>query len=193
MANNQNRNNRNNRNNNRQRNRDKEAFEMVQNALEESQSNQQPFTWQDRDGSIEVVGDTTDIDNANDYVVTFMYPQQFANNFEDAEELENGNVLVKRSFEDVQLTPQKARRIKNAASVIITQFLTYDQSTGLRYQTVAEMAEVYAQLTPELWDAMEAIVQGVLGITDFDMEYTTDESILEVAVKIVTNNSGFFQ
>lgn len=192
MANNQNRN-RNNRNNNRQRNRDKEAFEMVQNALEESQSNQQPFTWQGRDGSIEVVGDTTDIDNANDYVVTFMYPQQFANNFDDAEDLGDGNVLVKRSFEDVQLTPQKARRIKNAASVIITQFLTYDQSTGLRYQTVAEMAEVYAKLTPELWDAMETIVQGVLGITDFDMEYTTDESILEVAVKIVTNNSGFFQ
>lgn len=192
MANNQNRN-RNNRNNNRQRNRDKEAFEIVQNALEESQSNQQPFTWQGRDGSIEIVGDTTDIDNANDYVVAFMYPQQFANNFDDAEDLGNGNVLVKRSFEDVQLTPQKARRIKNAASVIITQFLTYDQSTGLRYQTVAEMAEVYAQLTPELWDAMEAIVQGVLGITDFDMEYTTDESILEVAVKIVTNNSGFFQ
>lgn len=192
MANNQNRN-RNNRNNNRQRNRDKEAFEMVQNALEESQSNQQPFMWQGRDGRPEVVGDTTDIDNANDYVVSFMYPKQFAGNFEDAEELENGNVLVKRSFEDVQLTPQKARRIKNAASVIITQFLSYDQSTGLRYQTVAEMAEVYAQLTPELWDAMEAIVQGVLGITDFDMEYTTDESVLEVAVKIVTNNSGFFQ
>lgn len=192
MANNQNRN-RNNRNNNRQRNRDKEAVEMLQGALEESQSNQQPFTWQGRDGSIEVVGDTTDIDNANDYVVSFMYPKQFAGNFDDAEELENGNMLVKRSFEDVQLTPQKARRIKNAASVIITQFLTYDQSTGLRYQTVAEMAEVYAQLTPELWDAMEAIVQGVLGITDFDMEYTTDESILEVAVKIVTNNAGFFQ
>lgn len=191
MANNQNRN-RNNRNN-RQRNRDKEAFEMVQNALEESQSNQQPFMWQGRDGRPEVVGDTTDIDNANDYVVSFMYPKQFAGNFDDAEELENGNVLVKRSFEDVQLTPQKARRIKNAASVIITQFLSYDQSTALRYQTVAEMAEVYAQLTPELWDAMEAIVQGVLGITDFDMEYTTDESVLEVAVKIVTNNSGFFQ
>lgn len=191
MANNQNRN-RNNRNN-RQHNRDKEALELVQNALEESQSNQQPFMWQGRDGRPEVVGDTTDIDNANDYVVSFMYPKQFAGNFEDAEELENGNVLVKRSFEDVQLTPQKARRIKNAASVIITQFLSYDQSTGLRYQTVAEMAEVYAQLTPELWDAMEAIVQGVLGITDFDMEYTTDESVLEVAVKIVTNNSGFFQ
>lgn len=192
MANNQNRN-RNNRNNNRQRNRDKEAVEMLQGALEDSQSNQQPFMWQGRDGRPEVVGDTTDIDNANDYVVSFMYPKQFAGNFEDAEELENGNVLVKRSFEDVQLTPQKARRIKNAASVIITQFLSYDQSTGLRYQTVAEMAEVYAQLTPELWDAMEAIVQGVLGITDFDMEYTTDESVLEVAVKIVTNNSGFFQ
>lgn len=192
MANNQNRN-RNNRNNNRQRSRDKEAVEMLQGALEESQSNQQPFMWQGRDGRPEVVGDTTDIDNANDYVVTFMYPKQFAGNFDDAEELENGNVLVKRSFEDVQLTPQKARRIKNAASVIITQFLSYDQSTGLRYQTVAEMAEVYAQLTPELWDAMEAIVQGVLGITDFDMEYTTDESVLEVAVKIVTNNSGFFQ
>lgn len=192
MANNQNRN-RNNRNNNRQRNRDKEAVEMLQGALEDSQSNQQPFMWQGRDGRPEVVGDTTDIDNANDYVVTFMYPKQFAGNFDDAEELENGNVLVKRSFEDVQLTPQKARRIKNAASVIITQFLSYDQSTGLRYQTVAEMAEVYAQLTPELWDAMEAIVQGVLGITDFDMEYTTDESVLEVAVKIVTNNSGFFQ
>lgn len=192
MANNQNRN-RNNRNNNRQRNRDKEAVEMLQGALEESQSNQQPFMWQGRDGRPEVVGDTTDIDNANDYVVSFMYPKQFAGNFDDAEELENGNVLVKRSFEDVQLTPQKARRIKNAASVIITQFLSYDQSNGLRYQTVAEMAEVYAQLTPELWDAMEAIVQGVLGITDFDMEYTTDESVLEVAVKIVTNNSGFFQ
>lgn len=192
MANNQNRNNRNNRNNNRQRNRDKEAVEMLQGALEESQSNQQPFTWQGRDGSIEVVGDTTDIDNANDYVVTFMYPQQFANNFDDAEDLGNGNVLVKRSFENVQLTPQKARRIKNAASVIITRFLSYDQSTGLHYQTVAEMAEVYAQLTPELWDAMEAIVQGVLGITDHDMEYTTDESILKVAVKIVINNSGFF-
>lgn len=191
MANNQNRN-RNNRNN-RQRNRDKEAVEMLQGALEESQSNQQPFMWQGRDGRPEVVGDTTDIDNANDYVVSFMYPKQFAGNFDDAEELENGNVLVKRSFEDVQLTPQKARRIKNAASVIITQFLSYDQSTGLRYQTVAEMAEVYAQLTPELWDAMEAIVQGVLGITDFDMEYTTDGSVLEVAVKIVTNNSGFFQ
>lgn len=192
MANNQNRN-RNNRNNNRQRNRDKEAIEMLQGALEDSQSNQQPFMWQGRDGHPEVVGDTTDIDNANDYVVSFMYPKQFAGNFDDAEELENGNVLVKRSFEDVQLTPQKARRIKNAASVIITQFLSYDHSTGLRYQTVAEMAEVYAQLTPELWDAMEAIVQGVLGITDFDMEYTTDESVLEVAVKIVTNNSGFFQ
>lgn len=190
MANNQNRN----RNNNkRQRNRDKEAVEMLQGALEDSQSNQQPFMWQGRDGRPEVVGDTTDIDNANDYVVSFMYPKQFAGNFDDAEELENGNMLVKRSFENVQLTPQKARRIKNAASVIITQFLSYDQSTGLRYQTVAEMAEVYAQLTPELWDAMEAIVQGVLGITDFDMEYTTDESVLEVAVKIVTNNSGFFQ
>lgn len=192
MANNQNRN-RNNRNNNRQRNRDKEAVEMLQGALEESQSNQQPFTWQGRDGSIEVVGDTTDIDNANDYVVSFMYPRQYASNFDDAEDMGNGNVLVKRSFENVQLTPQKARRIKNAASVIITQFLAYDQTTGLHYQTVAEMAEVYAQLTPELWDAIEAIVQGVLGITDFDMEYTTDESVLEVAVKIVTNNSGFFQ
>lgn len=191
MANN--RNNRNNRNNNRQRNRDREALELMQGALEESQSNQQPFTWQGRDGSIEVVGDTTDIDNANDYVVSFMYPKQFASNFDDAEDMGNGNVLVKRSFENVQLTPQKARRIKNAASVIITQFLAYDKSTGLRYQTVAEMAEVYAQLTPELWDAMETIVKMVLGITDFDMEYTTDESVLEVAVKIVTNNSGFFQ
>lgn len=191
MANN--RNNRNNRNNNRQRNRDREALELMQGALEESQSNQQPFTWQGRDGNIEVVGDTTDIDNANDYVVSFMYPKQFASNFDDAEDMGNGNVLVKRSFENVQLTPQKARRIKNAASVIITQFLAYDKSTGLRYQTVAEMAEVYAQLTPELWDAMETIVKMVLGITDFDMEYTTDESVLEVAVKIVTNNSGFFQ
>ena len=191
MANNQNRN-RNNRNK-KQQDRDRDAIEKLTGALEESQTKQQPFMWEGRDGSVEVVGDTTDIDNNGTYVVSFMYPAEYATRFEDAEDLGNGQVLVKRRFDDIELTPQKARRIKNAASVVITEFLAYDKQTGLRYQTIAEMAGVYVQLTPELWDAMETIVKMVLGITDFDMEYTTDESIVDVATSIVTNNSGFFQ
>lgn len=193
-------NNRNNRNNRkpknaveRQKERDLEAVTMMRNAMEEAQTKPQPFNWQNQDGTMEVVGDVSDIDAEEDYVVQFRYPAEYASQFTDYDEMDDGTIVVSRSFNSVKLTPRKARRIKQAASAIIVWFTTYENTTGLRVQTVAELADMYVKLTPELWDAIEEVVQVVLGITDFDMEYTTDESVIAVGVDIVRNNSGFFQ
>lgn len=177
----------------RQKERDLEAVTMMRDAMEEAQTKEQPFNWQNQDGAMEVIGDVSDIDAEKDYVVQFRYPAEYASQFTDYDEMDDGTILVTRSFNSVKLTPRKARRIKQAASAIIVWFTTYENTTGLRVQTVAELADMYVKLTPELWDAIEEVVQVVLGITDFDMEYTTDESVIAVGVDIVRNNSGFFQ
>lgn len=177
----------------RQKERDLEAVTMMRDAMEEAQTKEQPFNWQNQDGAMEVVGDVSDIDAEKDYVVQFRYPTEYASQFADYDEMDDGTIVVSRSFNSVKLTPRKARRIKQAASAIIVWFTTYENTTGLRVQTVAELADMYVKLTPELWDAIEEVVQVVLGITDFDMEYTTDESVIAVGVDIVRNNSGFFQ
>lgn len=177
----------------RQKERDLEAVTMMRDAMEEAQTKEQPFNWQNQDGAMEVVGDVSDIDAEKDYVVQFRYPAEYASQFTDYDEMDDGTIVVSRSFNSVKLTPRKARRIKQAASAIIVWFTTYENTTGLRVQTVAELADMYVKLTPELWDAIEEVVQVVLGITDFDMEYTTDESVIAVGVDIVRNNSGFFQ
>lgn len=177
----------------RQKERDLEAVTMMRDAIEEAQTKEQPFNWQNQDGAMEVVGDVSDIDAEKDYVVQFRYPAEYASQFTDYDEMDDGTIVVSRSFNSVKLTPRKARRIKQAASAIIVWFTTYENTTGLRVQTVAELADMYVKLTPELWDAIEEVVQVVLGITDFDMEYTTDESVIAVGVDIVRNNSGFFQ
>lgn len=177
----------------RQKERDLEAVTMMRDAMEEAQTKEQPFNWQNQDGAMEVVGDVSDIDAEKDYVVQFRYPAEYASQFTDYDEMDDGTIVVSRSFNSVNLTPRKARRIKQAASAIIVWFTTYENTTGLRVQTVAELADMYVKLTPELWDAIEEVVQVVLGITDFDMEYTTDESVIAVGVDIVRNNSGFFQ
>lgn len=189
-------NNNNKRNNNRRnkkQNFDRNAIVELKGAMEEAQTNEQPFRWQNQQGQTEIVGDVAEVDVDGDYIVNFEYPKNFANQFPDAEDNGNGTIAVTRKFDGVSITPRKARRLRHSVSVLITAFAKYESDTGMEIMTVAEIAERYGILTDEVVDAMENVLQVVLGITDVDMEYVTDESLISVTGMIVSRNSGFFQ
>ena len=40
---------------------------------------------------------------------------------------------------------------------------------------------------------METLVQYGLGISDYDMEYLSDESLVVLSSQLIDKNSGFFQ
>lgn len=190
MANNNNK--RNNNRRNQKQNFDRDAIAELQGAMEEAQTNDQPFRWQNQQGKTEVVGDVAEIDVDGDYIVNFEYPSSYANQFPDAEDNGNGTITVTRKFDGVSISPRKARRLRNAVAVLISAFAKYDAETGMDIMTVAEIAERYEILTDDVVDAMEKVLQVVLGITDADMEFVTDESLITATGLIVARNSGFF-
>lgn len=191
MANNNNK--RNNNRRNQKQNFDRDAIAELQGAMEAAQTNDQPFSWRNQQGKTEVVGNVAEIDVDGDYIVNFEYPSSYANQFPDAEDNGNGTITVTRKFDGVSISPRKARRLRHAVAVLISAFAKYDAETGMDIMTVAEIAERYEILTDDVVDAMEKVLQVVLGITDADMEFVTDESLITATGLIVARNSGFFQ
>lgn len=59
--------------------------------------------------------------------------------------------------------------------------------------SLSEVTEVYSKLSDEVVDAMETLVQYGLGISDYDMEYLSDESLVVLSSQLIDKNSGFFQ
>lgn len=189
MANNNKRYNR----NKKSKNFDRNAVEELQQAMEGAQTRQEPFLWKNQQGKPEIVGDVSEIDNEKGYIVTFEYPEEYKAQFPDAEVLSSGRLLVKRSFESVTISPRKARRLRHAVAVLISAFSKYDGNNGVEIMTISEIAEKYEVLSDEVVDAMEKLVQVSFGINDIDMEYLTDDSLIQVSGQLVFNNSGFFQ
>lgn len=171
---------------------DQKSFETLASAMEEAQHNDQPFMGQGPNDTPVIVGDVNNTDSEKDYTVEFLYPKGYAV-IGDQEETEDG-ILVTRQFTGISITPRKARRMRHAVATMLMYLSKVNEKTGVQeVMTFAELAEVYSVLSDDVLDAMENIVQVSLGISDIDMEYITDVSLINVAGELVTANSGFFQ
>lgn len=171
---------------------DASAGKSVVTAMDKSSRNQQPFMGQDQNGNPVIVGDVNDVDSGADYVVEFLYPKGYAING-DYQETPQG-LLVHRVLKDKKITPRTARKLRHAVSVLIVNFSKINESTGsTEIMTIADVANVYEKLPNDVVSAMEDVVQYTLGITDMDMEYLTDGSLIHNATQLILNNSGFFQ
>lgn len=161
-------------------------------ALEHAQTRDQPFMATGNNDTPVVVGDVNNIDAESDYVAKFVYPKNFAiqGDYTDTDE---GREVV-RVFKGVSITPRKARRVRHAVTTLILYFSKVNTNTGEQeIMSLSEVTEVYSKLTDEVVDAMETLVQVGLGISDFDMEYLTDESLVVLSSQLIDKNSGFFQ
>lgn len=162
-------------------------------SLNIAQETPQPFMAVDNAGKPVVVGDVADVASPQDYEVIFNYPKQQAVKFEDAVDLGNGWVSVTRSFKDVQITPIMTTRLRHAVAVVWEHFTTITEQNTVEVVTVSDAFKIYKQLPDDLIDAMLRIVQVALGVSDYDIQYITAESLLSVTTDLVTNNAGFFQ
>lgn len=162
-------------------------------ALETAQKTPTPFMADSGTGAPVIVGDVNQVDVEQDYEVQFLYPSYYAVQGEHTTN-ERGEKLVTRRYEQVAVTPRKARKMRYATSTIILSFTKMNRETGLpEIMTLSDVAEISSRLSDELVDAMESVLQHTLGISDHDMEYVTDESLLKVVPQIIQHNSGFFQ
>lgn len=175
------------------KNFDKEAIEGIDRALQQSQKNPQPFLAVSDEGKAVVVGNADDVDTVSDYIVDFEYPASMKKAFDDYVDNEDGTITVSRSFNEVKLTPRKSRRIRHAVSVLMTGFSKVTTQGGREVMTIGDVASRYEVLDDSITEAMENILQVVLGITDMDMEYVSDESLISVVSDLIQRNSGFFQ
>lgn len=171
---------------------DTKATEVLVGSMEEATKNTIPFIGKGEKDNIVVVGDVNNIDTESDYYATFIYPKNYAING-DFKETPEGKEVV-RLFSKVEITPKKARRLRHAVSTLILYFSKINKvDKSQDFITMVDFADMYGTLSDEIVEAMESVVQHTLGISDFDMEYLTDESLLDNVTLIVKNNSGFFQ
>lgn len=171
---------------------DATASSKILESLEQSQHNTQPFLGSGTKDVPVVVGDVNNIDSENDYIVEFLYPHNYSiqGDFESTED----GLIVTRKFSSITITPRKARKMRHAVSTLLLYFSKVSPTTGEHsIMTLSDVANVYGQLSDEIVDAMESIVSVSLGISDIDMEYITDKSLLDVVGELVVRNSGFFQ
>ena len=166
---------------------DKNAQHGMIEAIEQAQRQDQPFMATGSNDSPVVVGDVNNIDAESDYEAKFIYPKNFAiqGNYTDTDE---GREVI-RVFKGVSITPRKARRVHHAVTTLILYFSTGEQEI----MSLSEVTEVYSKLSDEVVDAMETLVQYGLGISDYDMEYLSDESLVVLSSQLIDKNSGFFQ
>lgn len=168
------------------------ATERVLTSLDTAQHTTQPFLGAGKGDAPVVVGDVNNIDSESDYVVEFIYPKGYAVQGDYTETPEGLSVL--RKFSGVAITPRKARRMRHAVSTLLIYFSKVNQTTGVQeVMTVSDVANVYGQLSDDIVESMETILQHTLGISELDMEYVTDQSLIHVVGEIIVKNSGFFQ
>lgn len=171
---------------------DRASTENVLSSVENAQYNTQPFMGMSQTGEPVVVGDVNNIDSDNEYLVEFLYPKGYTVQGE-YEETEDG-LLVTRRLSGVTVTPRKARRMRHAVSTLLLYFSKVSPSTGEQeLMTIGDVASIYGYLSDEVVGAMETVIMTTLGISEFDMEYLTDRSLVQNVGDIVRNNSGFFQ
>lgn len=171
---------------------DTQATEKVVTSMDKASRETQPFLASGDKEQPVIVGDVNNVDNEADYVVEFMYPKGYVVQG-DFVETPQGLQVVRR-FVNKKITPKLARRLRHAVSTLILYFSKVDTKTGLQeLMTISDVANIYGTLSDEVVDAFELVVQKTLGISDLDMEYVTDSSLLQVATDIIENNSGFFQ
>lgn len=171
---------------------DRTASSNITEAFNEAQRREQPFMATGSNDTPVVVGDVNNIDAESDYVAKFIYPKNYAiqGDYTDTDE---GREVI-RLFKGVSITPRKARRVRHAVTTLILHFSKVNTQTGEQeIMSLSEVTEVYSKLTDEVVDAMETLVQVGLGISDLDMEYLSDESLVVLSSKLIDNNSGFFQ
>lgn len=171
---------------------DNNAQQGMIEAINKAQTQDQPFMATGNNEAPVVVGDVNNIDAESDYVAKFVYPKNFAINGEYTDTDEGREVV--RVFKGVSITPRKARRVRHAVTTLILYFSKVNTTTGEQeIMSLSEVTEVYSKLTDEVVDAMETLVQVGLGISDFDMEYLSDESLVVLSSQLIDKNSGFFQ
>ena len=171
---------------------DTTATEKVLTSLNQAQHSTQPFLGAGTGDTPVVVGDLNNIDNEADYYVEFLYPRGYAIQGEFTETEQGLHVI--RKFSRKKISPRKARRMRHATSVMVLYFSKVNEATGIQeVMTLSDVAVTYGHLSDEVIDSLETILQTTLGISDMDMEYVTDKSLLNVVGDIIVNNSGFFQ
>lgn len=171
---------------------DRDAQKSMIHAIEQAQTKEQPFMATGNNEAPVVVGDVNNIDAEADYVAKFIYPKNFAISGEYTDTDEGREVV--RVFKGISITPRKARRVRHAVTTLILYFSKVNTNTGEQeIMSLSEVTEVYSKLTDEVVDAMETLVQVGLGISEFDMEYLSDESLVVLSSQLIDNNSGFFQ
>ena len=153
-------------------------------AIEQAQTKDQPFMATGSNGAPVVVGDVNNIDAESTYEAKFIYPKNFAVQGDYTDTSEGREVI--RVFKGVSITPRKARRVRHAVTTLILYFSKVNTTTG--EQEIMSLSEV-----TEVLDAMETLVQYGLGISDYDMEYLSDESLVVLSSQLIDKNSGFFQ
>ena len=171
---------------------DKNAQHGMIKAIEQAQRQDQPFMATGSNDSPVIVGDVNNIDAEADYEAKFIYPKNFAiqGNYTDTSE---GREVI-RVYKGVSISPRKARRVRHAVSTLILYFSKVNTTTGEQeIMSLSEVTEVYSKLSDEVVDSMETLVQYGLGISDYDMEYLSDESLVVLSSKLIDKNSGFFQ
>lgn len=171
---------------------DTNAQQSMIEAIEQAQRQDQPFMATGSNDSPVVVGDVNNIDAESVYEAKFIYPKNFAiqGKYTDTDE---GREVI-RVFKDVSITPRKARRVRHAVTTLILYFSKVNTTTGEQeIMSLSEVTEVYSKLSDEVVDAMETLVQYGLGISDYDMEYLSDESLVVLSSQLIDKNSGFFQ
>lgn len=161
-------------------------------AIEQAQTKDQPFMATGSNGNPVVVGDVNNIDAESNYEAKFIYPKNFAVQGDYTDTSEGREVI--RVFKGVSITPRKARRVRHAVTTLILYFSKVNTTTGEQeIMSLSEVTEVYSKLSDEVVDAMETLVQYGLGISDYDMEYLSDESLVVLSSQLIDKNSGFFQ
>lgn len=173
---------------------DKSAITELKKSINSAESNQQPFLAKGDNGNPVVVGDVNQTDQESDYIAQFLVSKGDYNLQEGEDYEEQGdNLLVSRKLSKVSITPRKARRMRHAVSVLLSSFIVFNKEGKPELQTTSGIVNVYERLDDSIVDAMEKIVSTTLDISESDMEYLTDDSLVRLSGQIIENNSGFFQ
>lgn len=169
---------------------DRDAVTELTAAMNTAQETPQPFMAAGENNRPVIVGDTTEVESSNDYTVEFEFPQEMMVG-NAGEKTERGTVIVRRTVKAAYITARKARRLRNKTAILISAFTKLNAKDEPEIMTLSDISDANIALNDEVLDAMESVVQVVLGISDEDMEYLTDESLTKNASDILVNNSGF--
>lgn len=169
---------------------DRDAASQLAEAMNTAQETPQPFMAAGENNRPVIVGDTTQVESSNDYTVEFEFPEAMMVG-NAGEKTERGTVIVRRTIKSAYITARKARRLRNKTAILMSAFTKLNAKNEPEIMTIDDISNANMALNDSVLDAMESVVQVVLGITDEDMEYLTDESLTKNAADILVNNSGF--